>query len=186
MTSIRPSMPGIQQTGPLQNVQRAAPQPAKTEAPKEAPKPEASTIAKDENNTKTFDDTPIADVNIEGLFESADTQETEETDDTDAADGVGGADETDSADDADDVADDVDVDAPDEAEGPEEPEAPEVEEEEEEEGGPDWDESEGGEGSEGPEAPERHIDVTPLLEIVSQLRDLQKFRIEETWAIYGG
>lgn len=194
MTSIRPSMSGIPQTGPLQNVQRAQPAAKAEEAKAPPPKQETPAAAQDENKTKTFGDTPIDDVNafpfegeakaadatsdIEGLFESS---ETEETDDVEAADSSGDVEETDEADDTDEPDDVEGGDDVEEAE-PKEIEV-EEEDEEEEEGGPDFDDAEGGEGGEGPE---RHIHIAPLLELVGQLRDLPRFRIEETWQVYGG
>ena len=182
MTSIRPSMSGIPQTGPLQNVQRPQAAAKTEEAKAPPPKQETPAAAQDENKTKTFDDTPIDDVNafpFDGDAKAADaTSDIEglfETDDADETDGVQDADETDDPD---------DVDGGDEVEEAE-PKEIEIEEddEEEEEGGPDFDEAEGGEG--GSEA-ERHIHIAPLLELVSQLREIPRFRIEETWQIYGG
>lgn len=202
MTSIRPSMPGIQQTGPLQNVQRTQ-QPAKTETPKEAaPKSETAAPPQDENKTKTFDDTPIADVNafpfegeakaadatsdIEGLFETDETAETDETDDVDDSDSVDGTDAADSSDDVDETDDADDPDDVDGADDVDEPEAPEIEieedEEEDEEGGPDFDEAEGGDGG---EEAEHRVNIQPLLELLPQLREIQRFRVEETWSLYG-
>ena len=182
MTSIRPSMPGIPQTGPIQNVQKA-PAPPKTEETK-APPPKQETAAppKDENKTKTFDDTPMEDVSmkfegeskaaeataeIEGLFDAEAPEETDE---------AGKVEESDEPEEGGEVE-----------EGSEAEEAHEIEveeEDEEEEADPDYDqESEA--GGEGPEA-EHHINVAPLLELVAQLRELPRFRIEETWQVYGG
>lgn len=182
MTSIRPSMPGIQQTGPMQNVQRAQPQakPAEAKAPPPPPK-ETSAMAKDENKTKTFDDTPMEDVSLkfEGESKAAEaTQEIEALFETEAPEGEAEVESAGETEEAEAPEGEGEVD-----EAGETGEAPEVEEEEEEEAGEagDYEESEGGGGE-----AEQKVNVAPLLELVAQLRDIPKFRIEETWQAYGG
>ncbi len=180
MPSIRPSVPGIPQSSPIQ---RAQAQP-KTEEAKAPPPPPKETVStpKDENKSRTFDDTPIPDVSvkfegeakaseateeIEGLFEPEaegeveETSEAEETEEAEAPEGEGEVEEAGEA-----------------------GEAGEVEEEEEEEGSGDAGEFEDSEGG-GPEI-EMRVNVAPLLEIVPHLRELARFRIEETWQAYGG
>ena len=176
MTSIRPSMPNIPQTSPLQNTQRAQPQP-QAEAAKAPPPPKETPAAKDENKTQTFDDTPMADValtfegdakaaeataEIEGLFEAEASEETEEADAADEGADVEAEGEVDQA----------------------EAEALETEESEDEEGGTD-ESGDFDEGNGNAEA-EIKVQVAPLLELLPQLRELSRFRVEETWAAYGG
>lgn len=176
MTSIRPSMPGVQQMGPTQNVQRQQQAPKTEEAKAPPPKEEAQSLQKDENKTKTFDDTPMEDVSLkfEGEAKAADaTSEIEGLFDAEAPEETGEVEEAEESE---------EVEGEGEVEEAEAPETGEVEEEEEEEEAGEAGDYEEGEG--GAEA-EARVNVAPLLELLPQLRELPKFRIEETWPLYG-
>lgn len=179
MTSIRPSMPGVQQTGPMQNVQRAQPQ-AKTEEAKAPPPPpkEVSSTPKDENKSRTFDDTPMQDVSIKFEGEAKATEATAEIEGLFEPEAEGEVEETSEAEEAEAPEGEGEVEEAGEAEAAE---VEEAEEEEEEGDAGEFEDSEGG----GAEA-ELLVNVAPLLEIVPQLRQLARFRVEETWQAYGG
>ncbi|MGV3527035.1 MAG: hypothetical protein ACO1RX_22660 [Candidatus Sericytochromatia bacterium] len=177
---MSPSISGMPPTGPIQMPQQVqrAPQAAKTEAPP-PPKEDIPAAAQDENKTQNFDDTPISDVNafpfeaspteaseataeIEGLFEAEETGEAEEVEESEEAEAPEGEGEVEEA---------------------EASEAGEVEEgEEEAEGEGDYEDPE----SETPEFEKVQIDLRPLLEMVPDIRELTRFRVEETWMLFAG
>lgn len=178
---------------PMQPMQRAAAQP-KAEGAPQAEKPQAPPAAKDENKAKNFSDTPLRDVSSpfsakstgsadkmaalmaaeeelaaeaeseidegpEALTETAEAGETDEVDELEEAEESGEAEEAEEADDAGDV------------------------EASEEEGEGEGELEDGGAEA---EAAEVQINLPAMLEMVAELRGSERFRVEETWALFAG
>lgn len=172
---IRPTSPGMN-TAPVQGPQKAeAKAPAqKAEAPAAA-KEQTEVLARDEDKTTKFEEKEM-DVNafpfdMEAVEESDEAAEIEEVESLEEAEETG---ETEELDDVEDIE---------EAEEPEETEETEadntVSEEEEEGGVGDFDEEAGGSEAEAPQ-----INTQVLLAMVPEMRDLPRFRLEETWALF--
>lgn len=149
----------------------------------EAPKPQAAPpkegggeIAKDENKTKSFSETPIDDVNA-FPFEGEPTAATEAIEEIESLFDAEAPEEAGEAEEA-----EGEVEGPEEAEGAEPAEVEVEEAEEEAEGGgvEDYDT----ESEKEREAPEIRINTAALLELIPELKEAPKFRIEETWGLF--
>jgi hypothetical protein len=188
------SSSNIGRTAPLTPIQRPQTQAAPAPAPAAAPPTEAKPTLnlKDENKAKTFEETPMEEVNtanfkqekaevakaaeeIAGVLRLEEPEEAEEVDDTEAAEGP---EEAESA---------SETEALEEGEAPEEAgeaeEAAEIEaaEEEEEETGTDsdFDEERESEGAE-----EATIDFELLYGLIENVQQAPAFELERTWNLF--
>lgn len=175
-------------TPPVQGPQKAQPGPKadKAEAPAQQ-KAQTEAAPKDENKTKTFDETPMEAVS-ESLFEgktaAAESSEEieglfEEEGELDEVEGEGDVESADKLDETEEA--DAEVEEPDDLDEAKEAPETEVSEKEEEEEGLNGEE----EGQGGGEA-SHQINVSALLDLIPQLKAAPRFRIEETWTAFTG
>lgn len=173
---IRPTSPGMN-TAPVQGPQRTEVKAsaAKSEAPVAA-KEQTEVLAKDEDKTTKFEEKEM-DVNafpfdMEAVEETDEAAEIEELESLEEAEEVGDTEELDEAEDVEEAEE------PEEADELEEED--EVSEEEEEGSVGDFDEQEEGADTEG----SAQINVQVLLALIPEMRELPRFRLEETWALF--
>lgn len=175
---------------PMQPMQRAAAQPKANETP-QTPKSPSPPTTKDENKTQNFSDTPLRDVSspfsgkTTGSAEqmaslmAAEEELLEELEEEDT-DGPDALQELDASEESDELEETEESAEAEEAEEAEELDTEPKNTEEEEQGG-----LEDGEAG-GQEEASTQINLASILELVPELRNAERFRIEETWALFAG